>query len=158
MPVFIVVGNGIYQVPRPPGAHANFRRYGKTGRSLAGRGLAGIFSLPHMGGRNYWLIISWRWSDNAVDVGSHTPTLMNEPKCWEVVWLSPDIHCSAMWTRGGMRLFSARLSKATIACAFVHFGDPYKEAAWLAGKLMPRLCPGCLRLVNSLHSQLWIDL
>ena len=103
-------------------------------------------------------IISWYWLNNLVEVGAHTISLVDEPKGWEMVWLSPDIHCSAMWTKGGMRLFSARLPRATIACAFKHFGDPYKEASWLAGKLMPRRCPGCLRLVNPLHAQLWIDL
>jgi hypothetical protein len=154
-PVKIFVGNSIRKVPRPPHTACSFRRHADEGYNLSGRARCGIFRQPHKGGGRHWLLVSWRLDGNASPL-PHDEALESEPAPWSIWWAAATISVAAVWDRKGMRLIQTRLTALVLDQIFSHYGDPYGEASWLAGRLSPRRAPAAIRVVNPLHFQLWI--
>ncbi len=125
--------------------------------SLDGTGLLGLFTTPNMGGKDYWLVMSWFWCDNSVWLRKHDKALDTE-QGHECRWMDNPVKMKSLWDHDRHRLVEVYINKTTMNELFAPYGGPLMEAKWLAGRLLPRRLPAALRLHFADHLQLWMKL
>lgn len=152
MPIFITTLGKLREVPRPPMAAPGDVLH------ISGCALGGLFTEPCSGGNSYWLLISWRWTDQCVKPDSHQQYMLDERVGSTMRWMDRKISISGLWNKKGLKFIKLRLTRQWMNEIFEPYDGVYGEARWLAGRLQPRRAPAALRHLNPHVVQLWIKL
>lgn len=144
----------INQVPLPLSTPSNEML--KT--SVVAPGYAAAVLIPHMGGYQWWLMLSLRYQTETPPEAHHE-LLAHTERCTphHPVWLGP-VRASFWWrNKERLKLFRCPIPSSLLEPLWQSQGPPDGPAYWLAQRLLPRSIPGAFRLLDP-YIQLWLKL